>query len=692
MVRPISLAAVALLLLSGGTASADPPGRVGRLSYMEGTVSYHGADQDQWSPATLNYPLTTGDGLWTEPGAKAEVQVGPAEIRLDQSTDLEVVRLDDEASLIHIGRGVLNIHVHSLPPGGFDVETPRATVTLLKPGRYRIDAGQPEDDRPAETAEVAVLEGQARLGAPDGTLTIEAGEKSVISGDPATFSLAQADVTPFDTWALAREPGEAAAETARYVSPQVTGYQDLGAHGYWQSLPDYGPVWYPRAVAMDWAPYRYGHWMYRDPWGWTWIDDAPWGFAPFHYGRWVYVGHRWGWWPGRVVARPVYAPALVAFVGGAGWSLSLFSGGARPVGWVPLAPYEVFRPYYRSSVTYIRNVNITTVNKTVVNNITTVNKTLTVNRLVNRQAATAVSARAFTNAEPVHKAAVALPREQLATARVTANVGHLRPTPAAKAGVAPQALGADQPGPTTKGPGIKSSLAKSRIIESSAGRADGRDPQTAAVPTATDPVVGGNRRGDQGAPAARPRRAEPTAPRPSRGAAPEKSPAAVAPSPSPAPSGEAAPNRPRGSAPGPAIVEPNAAPQTRSVQPQASSPRRTPPAPQPSFRQTVHPSTPGADSASSARSAPAPRSSPQPSYQAARQRPQQPERPAVAVERPAQQTPSRPPEQVRRRPQAQVPQAAPQAAPQPEPQQRQAAPRSNRPAKGRQNDKLPDEG
>jgi hypothetical protein len=26
------------------------------------------------------------------------------------------------------------------------------------------------------------------------------------------------------------------------------------------------------------------------PWGWTWVDNAPWGFAPFHYGRWVGAG------------------------------------------------------------------------------------------------------------------------------------------------------------------------------------------------------------------------------------------------------------------------------------------------------------------------------------------------------------------------------------------------------------------
>ncbi len=70
-------------------------------------------------------------------------------------------------------------------------------------------------------------------------------------------------------------------------------------------------------VPAGWAPYRNGHWAWIDPWGWTWVDDAPWGFAPFHYGRWTVVDDRWGWVPGPVRQRAVYAPALVAFIGGA---------------------------------------------------------------------------------------------------------------------------------------------------------------------------------------------------------------------------------------------------------------------------------------------------------------------------------------------------------------------------------------
>ena len=145
------------------------------------------------------------------------------------------------------------------------------------------------------------------------------------------------------------------AQSQNYVAPDMTGAEDLPQYGDWQQTPDYGPVWYPNNVQADWEPYRYGHWESVAPWGWTWIDDQPWGFAPFHYGRWANIGGRWGWCPGRYEPHPVYAPALVAFIGGAGISLSL--GHGPDVGWVPRAPGEFYRPPYRGGQRYIENLN-----------------------------------------------------------------------------------------------------------------------------------------------------------------------------------------------------------------------------------------------------------------------------------------------------------------------------------------------
>ena len=102
-------------------------------------------------------------------------------------------------------------------------------------------------------------------------------------------------------------------------------------------MPTYGAVWVPRGVAVGWAPYSTGRWVYDPYYGWTWVDDAPWGWAPYHYGRWVHVSGYWGWCPGPIVARPYYSPALVAFYGGGGSpsasrSVSPTSAGSRSAG------------------------------------------------------------------------------------------------------------------------------------------------------------------------------------------------------------------------------------------------------------------------------------------------------------------------------------------------------------------------
>jgi hypothetical protein len=434
LIIPLSLAATA------ASAQSDPPGRVGRLSYMEGTVSFYSRDVNQWTPATLNYPVVAGASFWTEPGARAEIEVGAAEFRLDQTTLLDIVALDDDATRLELDQGVLNLHLHAVPQGGVEVATPLGVVDLVAAGSYHIDAGHGDPTTPPDRVEVTVLEGRAEVSGPRHRIEVFEGERAILAGDPLTITLAEGSAAPFDDWALQRERREQALATAQYVSPEATGYQDLDDYGRWDTSPSYGPIWYPTAVPDDWAPYRYGHWAWVPPWGWTWIDDAPWGFAPFHYGRWVEAEGRWGWCPGEVVRHPVYAPALVAFIGGTGWSVNIANGGTLPaVGWVPLAPHEVFHPYYRTSVTYVRQVNITNVRETDIRritNVTVAERPQAAERFANHRAATVVPAEAFTHAAPVHRATLALQPDALRQAQVTPSIAHLRPTPAARAGVA----------------------------------------------------------------------------------------------------------------------------------------------------------------------------------------------------------------------------------------------------------------
>jgi hypothetical protein len=206
----------------------------------------------------------------------------------------------------------------------------------------------------------------------------------------------------------------------------MTGYEDLDDYGRWTYVAGYGNVWQPTSVAADWAPYRNGHWVFVQPWGWTWVEDEPWGFAPFHYGRWAYAGTRWCWIPGPVVVRPVYSPALVAFVGGgnSGFHFSINVGGGG-VGWFPLGPGEVYVPSYRVSRRYVDNINVTNtrVNVTQITNVYNVyngrgNEHITyVNQRVNNSV-TVVTHDTFVNARPVNRNIVRVDAREIDSAPV----------------------------------------------------------------------------------------------------------------------------------------------------------------------------------------------------------------------------------------------------------------------------------
>jgi hypothetical protein len=404
LLRSLSLLLLTLGLLGAAAAEdPDPPARVGGASLVEGDVAY--LRDGDWHPLPLNWPITTGTRLSAAPGARAEVRIGSTAIRLDGATELEFARLDDDAIVLRLLHGTIDVRVRSAEVAReLSVETPEARALPLEPGRFRIDAGLT-----ADTTAVSADAGSARVEAGDNAVVVRAGKRAEVwrGGD---FRLTDARADAFDEWALARDRRYDASRSARYVSPETTGYESLDEHGDWREVPQYGPVWIPRAVPVGWAPYRTGRWAWVAPWGWTWIDEAPWGFAPFHYGRWAFVGGLWCWVPGRVVARPVYAPALVGWVGGPGWSVSVSIGTVPAVGWFPLAPREVYVPAHRHSPAYVRNVNVTHVtNVTHIHNITNVNYA---NRRIER-AVTVVPAATVTRGDSVGRSQVHVRRSEL---------------------------------------------------------------------------------------------------------------------------------------------------------------------------------------------------------------------------------------------------------------------------------------
>jgi hypothetical protein len=225
---------------------------------------------------------------------------------------------------------------------GFELVTPQARVRLQQPGRARIDA-----ERVRDTSVVNVFDGEALVESGGSQLTVRAGKRAEVTDDDMrTASAVQDD---FDAWSASRDRLEDKAASSRYVTTEMTGYEDLDRHGSWRTDSEYGPLWTP-SVAADWVPYRDGSWTWIEPWGWTWVDNAPWGYAPFHYGRWVYVNRHWAWAPGHRAERPVWAPALVGWVGGAGWNITFRDRSHRPgFGWYPLSPHDRYVPSWHAS-------------------------------------------------------------------------------------------------------------------------------------------------------------------------------------------------------------------------------------------------------------------------------------------------------------------------------------------------------
>jgi len=407
----------------------DPPSRVARLSYTVGSVSFQPGGEGDWVTAVNNRPLTTGDNLWADKDSRAEFQIGSTSIRMDSETSVTFLELDDRTTQLRLSQGSLLFRVRHLDDEDhFEVDTPNSAFVVQRTGEYRVDVNPDGSE-----TDTTVWRGRGEVTGGGASYDVVAGQRARFTGtqelDHEIEQLPGRD--DFDSFAFDRDDREDRAESANYISPETTGYEDLDEYGHWRYVADYGPVWTPVGIAPGWAPYRFGHWVWVEPWGWTWVGSEPWGFAPYHYGRWAFVEGGWCWAPGPIAVRPVFAPALVAFVGGGHFGVAVGVGPA--VAWFPLAPREVYVPWYRTSRGYVNNVNITNTrvnvtqvtnvyNTTIINNRTTNVTNITYANQHVTNAVTAVSHDTFVNARPVHNNLVKVDEREIASAPVTHNI------------------------------------------------------------------------------------------------------------------------------------------------------------------------------------------------------------------------------------------------------------------------------
>jgi len=353
------MCACMLLLGASAVAMADPPARAGRIAEVTGSAWYFDADHSEWGRLVRNQTLSEGDRLRADPNARISMRIGSSSLWLNGGGDLEVVQLDDAGVLLRLEKGALGLALRSVDAvneyriqtregqlfpddlGLYRVEQlPQGTRAQALRGRLRF-----ESDRSGAMQRAWLREGeQAEFWWADGPRTEH---QALLKDNFAGWLLAQANSAV--TAAIASE---------EFVSPEMTGVEDLDRNGRWEQASEYGNVWIPTQVAPGWEPYRDGRWVWTRNWGWTWVDDMPWGFAPFHYGRWVVWRGRWCWTPGHYVARPVYAPALVTWRQAPGITIGVTFRQPPPRGsWSPLPPREVYIPTYRHSDDYRNRLN-----------------------------------------------------------------------------------------------------------------------------------------------------------------------------------------------------------------------------------------------------------------------------------------------------------------------------------------------
>ncbi len=365
------------------SSQADPPARAARLQYLSGSVSVQPHGADDWIAGGVNRPLTNSDNIWADKDSRAEISVGTGLIRIGAESSLTLTNVDANTIQLQLHQGAMNLHVRRLYDGEtYEVDTSNQAFTIAQPGDYRFDV-----DPNADSTVVTVWRGEGEATGDGPAVRLRANVQARFSNGTSLQHDIHSVHSPdsFDDWARLRDQRLDHSTSARYVSADVVGSEDLDEYGTWRDTRSYGHVWVPSRVDVGWSPYRHGHWIWVDPWGWTWDEDEPWGYAPFHYGRWVYNDNYWGWAPGPIYERPYYSPALVAWFGGGGWGASFGFGYGGGYGWCPLGYGEPYIPWYGVSRGYFNRVNVTNTRITNITNITNIYNNTYINNQTGKQ-------------------------------------------------------------------------------------------------------------------------------------------------------------------------------------------------------------------------------------------------------------------------------------------------------------------
>jgi hypothetical protein len=424
------------LALTSASIYASPNDSLGvaRLSFIDGVTSFLPASENKWVQAVVNRPLVPGDSLWTGAKSILELQSSMGVIRLSNQTNIKILNLNSKITQLKLSGGTLMLRASNLAPKQIiEISTPNLAFVTATPGLYRIYVNSKDN-----ITQVSVIKGRGKVYGSTKAYQMNEGKSCPFGTNLKIYQCSKPITDGFSRWSESRDQ-MGKGQTKLYVSSGAIGNQDLDRYGRWSSTKKYGHVWTPNQVNSNWAPYRTGSWVWIRHWGWTWVDEQPWGFAPFHYGRWVYLEKRWSWVPGSRRLEPIYAPALVAFVGGRNFNLKL-STGTSGIAWFPLGPGDIYIPPGQFSRDYFININRnnTQISKTYINTIyNNRNTQITYQNITVVNGVSAVPTQTFVQSQPVNSALATVsseviinaPKNQVATVTpdATSVLGGSRP-------------------------------------------------------------------------------------------------------------------------------------------------------------------------------------------------------------------------------------------------------------------------
>lgn len=433
-----------LFLFSGPVSGANDPtqGRVGWMETVEGEVAIRvpadgragGAPRSgTWSETVGNDPVASGMAVRTTGTARAVLRIGGDLVAFADDSEADLVKLDRAGTMIALRRGRLGMRLSEFDARRqIEIALSSGTLHLSAPGEYDITAGDEKS-----SARVAVFAGAARIAGNGINAVIASGGAVLLSvGESVPILPGGTDQDAFGEWWRGQRHDAADSPTLRHVPVALTGHEALDLYGAWESVAGIGAVWFPNDPPGDWAPYRYGRWRWIAPWGWTWIDDAKWGFATSHYGRWANIGGsdsetgRWGWVPGERVEEPVFMPAAVAFLGTAGVGLSYPDAFSPAVAWFPLAPGEIYWPSFTDDPDAIQRLNagagadLAAIGAALRGDPP---PEIVIGEYRNRRHASVVPRAVFVGGRPVAEAVIDLPKHRLENAPLLAGSPGIKP-------------------------------------------------------------------------------------------------------------------------------------------------------------------------------------------------------------------------------------------------------------------------